>query len=477
MSELFVSSSQEKIESMDNVSLLHPPSNDILENENPEDELSFFLDKDIPNIEEWVYKIFKKCYNKNDLIYPCLYFDEIFIESKIKEWTTILPWIHPYYDLKANNFPLFLKKLLKYNLFGFNVSSPKELYKIQKCWIENYKEEHKDELEENQKPSSDECESFMKRILYSYPIASPFQMKTMLEQKLNLLVIDSIEQIKLYHHLWSQNLCEFNIKINVLIRIGVNIESQEKESVPFLENKFGANSDQIKEILDFFGTTKDLSFECIGFSFHVGSNYLDPKIFNSTLKKIILGWIPYSIEKHQLDIKMIDIGGGFDPNFSLQIYEPILKQWKEKAEEKSYNLKWIAEPGRYFCANAFHLISRVQSIKWKNKKQIVYIEDGCYGYLNEIIFNKKKYYPLPLYDNSVKKVELFNTTIYGPSCHDVDKIIEDLEFPELKIGDPIWFPNIGAYSLVNSTDFNGFEPSPLLPINLQSIYSDKKDTE
>ena len=50
------------------------------------------------------------------------------------------------------------------------------------------------------------------------------------------------------------------------------------------------------------------------------------------------------------------------------------------------------------------------------------------------------------------------STVWGPSCDATDKVCE-VELPELKVGDWLYFENIGAYSHVARTGFNGFDPA------------------
>jgi ornithine decarboxylase len=45
------------------------------------------------------------------------------------------------------------------------------------------------------------------------------------------------------------------------------------------------------------------------------------------------------------------------------------------------------------------------------------------------------------------------------SCDSVDMIAKSESAEELMEGDWLWFPNMGAYTTVTSTEFNGF-PKP-----------------
>jgi ornithine decarboxylase len=57
------------------------------------------------------------------------------------------------------------------------------------------------------------------------------------------------------------------------------------------------------------------------------------------------------------------------------------------------------------------------------------------------------------------------TTLAGPSCDSLDIISVSEDLPELEIGDIIYVENIGAYSWVTATNFNGIPPAKVLAID------------
>lgn len=86
-----------------------------------------------------------------------------------------------------------------------------------------------------------------------------------------------------------------------------------------------------------------------------------------------------------------------------------------------------------------------------------YITDGVYGSFNCSIF--EEYTPTPYVislDESFKKREYQLSTIWGPTCDSTDCILQNALLPEFHIGEWLVFPNMGAYSVCVSTQFNGF---------------------
>ena len=50
----------------------------------------------------------------------------------------------------------------------------------------------------------------------------------------------------------------------------------------------------------------------------------------------------------------------------------------------------------------------------------------------------------------------------GPSCDSIDIISRDYPAPKLVVGDLVLVPEIGVYSSVAATGFNGFAPADVI---------------
>lgn len=58
----------------------------------------------------------------------------------------------------------------------------------------------------------------------------------------------------------------------------------------------------------------------------------------------------------------------------------------------------------------------------------------------------------------------YSSVIWGPTCDNIDKIIDNYMIPELHVGDWLLIDNLGAYSIPLTTDFNGFERAQIYPV-------------
>jgi len=124
-----------------------------------------------------------------------------------------------------------------------------------------------------------------------------------------------------------------------------------------------------------------------------------------------------------------------------------------------------------------------------------YINEGCYGGLNNLVFDHAtvRARHLRIDSTSAEKVEvnenkslglrklqrsfsssnmlngssqsedsenaLYASTIFGPTCDSIDVIARSVLLPKLKVGDWLYFQNMGAYTSAAASTFNGFTPS------------------
>jgi hypothetical protein len=100
-----------------------------------------------------------------------------------------------------------------------------------------------------------------------------------------------------------------------------------------------------------------------------------------------------------------------------------------------------------------------------------YVNDGVYGAFNNLMFDHATVRPRVLrvmeseedatviVANSVENDKLYASTIFGPTCDSIDVISRSVLLPKLKIGDWLYFQNMGAYTMAAASSFNGFLPT------------------
>jgi ornithine decarboxylase len=176
-------------------------------------------------------------------------------------------------------------------------------------------------------------------------------------------------------------------------------------------------------------------------------------------------------------MSMIDIGGGFpgdnqgtyregQPTFQ-QIAATVRNAVKDfKADpEHPKNVRFIAEPGRYFVSRSTTIATKVYSRKGgKSGQQALYVDDGVYGSFNNVVYDH--YHPKPetlksVIDPSVEVAKI-PTAVFGPTCDGLDQICagDQTLLERAEVGDWLIFRNMGAYTHTASFVFNGYTHIP-----------------
>jgi len=92
-----------------------------------------------------------------------------------------------------------------------------------------------------------------------------------------------------------------------------------------------------------------------------------------------------------------------------------------------------------------------------------YVNEGVYGCFNNLMFDHASCRPRVLRSGSGPSTNggkrLHTSTVFGNTCDSIDVVARSVLLPELKIGDWLYFENMGAYTSAAASGFNGFEPS------------------
>jgi ornithine decarboxylase len=276
------------------------------------------------------------------------------------------------------------------------------------------------------------------RIIYAQPCKKLQDIKLAQAYGITRTVVDSPEEI--------MKLATSGWKGNTLIRLLVS-DSYSKQ--PF-GKKFGAPFEWLKEMYEI---AKYHRISMSGFSFHVGSECLNKAQYVDAIQ--LCKNASFIAKKYGYDTKTIDIGGGF-----LHQEEPFTetaKVIKKSMNVFDYDVEWIAEPGRFLAAPTHTLYTTVigkkralpneNGLKWR-----ITVDESIYGAFSNIPFDHQK----PLFLNKGNTKEKVNITIFGRTCDSGDTIAENILLSEPDIGDLYEIPDMGAYTTVTASEFNGF---------------------
>ena len=160
----------------------------------------------------------------------------------------------------------------------------------------------------------------------------------------------------------------------------------------------------LKEINKF----KNIKLEAL--SVHIGSQILNDGPFKKTLN--VMNKL---IKELKLNLKYVDLGGGFGINYQSNQREINLSRYSKLVQkfQKKINCKIIFEPGRFILGNAGILINKVQYIKKGTKKTFAILDAGMNDFMRPALYDA--YHDIiPLIKSNKKHSGLIE--FVGPIC-------------------------------------------------------------
>ena len=281
------------------------------------------------------------------------------------------------------------------------------------------------------------------KIIYAQPCKKTQDIKLAAAYGVQETVVDSPEEV--------EKLAAAGWKGKCLVRLLVDDKGSKQ---PF-GKKFGAPLQWLPEI---YSAARYHGIRMTGFSFHVGSECLSPKQYHSAIKLCKTGAQMAAL--HSYDTETIDIGGGFlHKETDFQKTASVIRKSQDYF---SKDTRWIAEPGRFLAAPTHTLFTTVIGKKRAynpnnskdSAKYRITVDESVYGAFSNIPFDHQT----PVFEHTHKthnrtKVPL---TIFGRTCDSGDTISQLTELDEPAVGDVLSVADMGAYTTVTASEFNGF---------------------
>ncbi len=343
------------------------------------------------------------------------------LEKQYLKFRKYLPQVTPYYAIKANPYPEIIKTFRKLGAC-FDVASANEMKLV---------------LGAGAPPE---------KIIFANTIKSAADLKLAARKRVRFMTFDN--EPELY------KIAKHAPRTRVLVRIKV----ANSGSLVELSLKFGVDPEHAVLLLQ---KAKTLGLCPEGVSFHVGSQCTAEENYTQALE--ISSGIFKEAQANGLDLKILDIGGGFPirhfDDETQPAFEPIARTINSDLNRLfDPAVQVIAEPGRFLVGPAGILITQVVGRAFRNNKNYYYLNDGLYGDFSGIVFDHCKYEL-----KTLSRGQKFLSTVAGPTCDSFDTISLSEELPELDVGSVIYVKNIGAYSSASAVaGFNGFPPAKIV---------------
>jgi len=396
----------------------------------------------------------------------------IFIYSKKRLQEKILEWnkyfrndkidIVPYYAVKCNPKDFIIKDLIEGGIKNFDCASINEIKMIKNILNKTNNNNNKT----NNKTNNNNNKNDIEEIIFAQPCKEVEHIKKSMIYGVNLYTFDCIDEL--------YKINKNNERANIVLRLAVD----DSNSICKFSAKYGAKLNEVENILYEIEKIRKINSKINfgGVSFHVGSGCLSAYQYVNAILDCY-NVLNIAEKKYKYNPKIIDIGGGFNNKFPINIISENITDIIYKLNiNKKYN--FIAEPGRYFVENCADLYTKINTVKYdyNTKTGNIYITNGTYQDLNcviydhntpeIIIYDMKKNKEIYRIDDK-KKENYVRINIWGPTCDSMDKIGE-YYIPEeyinvLREEDIILkFENMGAYTMAAGCPFNGYEKAKII---------------
>jgi len=343
-----------------------------------------------------------------------------------------LPRVQAYYAVKANPDPAIVKTFFDMGA-SFDVASLPEFMIVHE-YIKDL-------------PDRERQDWIWDEIIYANPIKANHTLRE-LDRYRPLVTYDNLEEIgKIRRHAPHAGLA-LRLKVP---NTGAMVE---------LSSKFGAAPG---EAVDLILAAAKTGLVVEGLSFHVGSQTTNFENYIQALH-LAAGVFEEAKDRGYDKMNVLDIGGGFPAP-----YDATVKPFRELAKILNRELdrlfpkeiQILAEPGRFLVATAGIAVSSIIGKAVRDGKLCYYVDDGVYHTFSGIIFDHCQYH-----FQSFKKGPSQVCSVFGPTCDALDVVSMAEQLPgNLKLGELLFSPNIGAYSHASSTHFNGFPPAKIVHVN------------
>ncbi|CAD7684556.1 unnamed protein product [Nyctereutes procyonoides] len=238
---------------------------------------------------------------------------------------------------------------------------------------------------------------------------------------------------------------------NILLRIAAEDNIGGKEG----KLKFGTTLKNCRHLLE---CAKELDVQIIGVKFHASSACKESQVSVHALSDAEC--VFDMAGEFGFTRNMLDIDRGFTgTEFQLEEVNHVITPLLDVYFPEGSGIKIISEPGSYYVSSEFTLAINIIAKKvvegipgWLSGLAPAFSPGRDLGDLNTVPEVHKKY----------KEDEpLFTGSLWGPSCDELDQIVESCLLPELNVGDWLIFDNRGSDSLYETSAFNDFQRPPV----------------
>ena len=282
------------------------------------------------------------------------------------------------------------------------------------------------------------------KIVFSGVGKTEDELKIAINKKILLINCESESEAKLVNKIAKK----LNKKVSIGFRLNPNVDAKTHKNISTgkAENKFGLSIKSFKSFSRGLSVYKNIKLDAL--SVHIGSQILSDAPYKKTLSVM-----SKLISELNLNLKFVDLGGGFGINYSGKDKPINLKKYSTLVQNFSKKLKCkiIFEPGRSIIGDTGILLSKIQYIKKGAKKKFIILDAGMNDFMRPALYDAKHtIIPISKIKSKIKGLIEF----VGPICESTCKFGIYKNYQKIKESDYVAITNVGAYGASLSSNYN-----------------------
>ena len=352
---------------------------------------------------------------------PLLVLDCNVLKQQVELLRRALPGVDFFYAVKAFPHPDIINTMDQCGV-GFDLASSGEIELVRQFYVNP------------------------RNTIHTHPIKKNRDIRDSLRFGCTTFVVDNIEEMKKFY--------QYQSRVGLLLRVSF----PNPDAIVDLSRKFGCSPDEAIELLQI---AKQMGMHVKGLSFHVGSQSRNSSMHVTAIRRC--QEIIYDYNRHaEMPMSMLDIGGGFPVDYcdTMPDIDTFCAPITEALRNMGDDIHIIAEPGRFLVAPAAISITAVTGKAARGGRNWYYLDDGVYGAYSGQIFDHARY---PI--RCLKSGPVAPSVLAGPTCDSIDIISEEIQLPQLEVGDLVIGEMMGAYTVSTATDFNSLPRCEIIVLN------------
>ena len=300
------------------------------------------------------------------------------------------------------------------------------------------------------------------------------EIRYAIENNVGTIVIDNRMEVERVNQIAG----EVGKKQRVLLRLNPGVEAHTHEYIMTanLDSKFGecVFDEAIDTVIQRLATAENLNFA--GFHSHIGSQIFEEASFYKAATEL-LTFSAAVQNKLGIKIEEINFGGGFgvyytetDQPFNVVDFLPnFIEHVHAEAVKLEINLKKVTiEPGRSLVNASGSTLYEIGDLKHTaGGKDYAFIDGSMNDNIRPALYQAK--YEAMVVNKAEFPAEK-TYTIAGKACESGDKIIENIELPELTTGDLLLVNGTGAYNYSMASNYNRIPRPAMIHVNEDKHY-------